>query len=34
MTLGSIVWGQITSIAGLTVAHFIAAICALLAIPS
>jgi MFS family permease len=33
MTLGSVVWGEVADIAGLPLAHFIAALGALLAIP-
>jgi quinol monooxygenase YgiN len=33
MTLGSVVWGELADIAGLPLAHFIAALGALLAIP-
>jgi MFS family permease len=33
MALGSALWGQLASIAGLPVTHFTAAVCALLAIP-
>jgi MFS family permease len=33
MTLGSALWGQVASMTGLPMAHFIAAACALLAIP-
>jgi len=33
MTLGSVLWGQLASMIGLPMAHFIAAACTLLAIP-